>query len=163
MISTLRRTSSVGQLGKTLVVLPSANRYSMTICFSLDIPELRAAPAGTRPPRRVRSGDQMREILSRNLFLAAAPRRKAKRKEHGAKSKDRDFFLHVFFSVSIHLPRHLTLAPSHLITLFARSSTRTGIVRPICFAAFRLMTNSNFVACCTGKSAGLAPFKILST
>ena len=38
-----------------------------------------------------------------------------------------------------------------------------GIVRPICFAAFRLITNSNFVACCTGKSAGLAPFKILST
>ena len=51
----------------------------------------------------------------------------------------------------------------YLITLFARSSTRTGIVRPICFAALRLMTNSNFVACCTGKSAGLAPFKILST
>src|SRR5882762_2694799 len=32
----------------------------------------------------------------------------------------------------------------HLITLFARSSTRPGIVRPICFAALRLMTNSNF-------------------
>ena len=38
-----------------------------------------------------------------------------------------------------------------------------GIVRPICFAALRLMMNSNFVACCTGRSAGLAPFKILST
>ena len=51
----------------------------------------------------------------------------------------------------------------HLMTLFARSSTLTGIVRSICFAALRLITNSNFVACCTGKSAGLAPFKILST
>jgi hypothetical protein len=51
----------------------------------------------------------------------------------------------------------------HLMTRFARSSTRTGIVSPICFAALRLMMNSNFVACCTGKSAGLAPFKILST
>ncbi len=30
------------------------------------------------------------------------------------------------------------------MTLFARSSTLTGIVRPICFAALRLMTNSNF-------------------
>jgi len=28
---------------------------------------------------------------------------RAKRKEHSAKSKDRDFFLHVFFSVFIHL------------------------------------------------------------
>ena len=51
----------------------------------------------------------------------------------------------------------------HLITSLARASTSGGIVRPICFAAFRLMMNSNFVACCTGKSAGLAPFKILST
>ena len=51
----------------------------------------------------------------------------------------------------------------YLTTLFARSSTRPGIVRPICFAALRFMTNSNFVACCTGKSFGLAPFKILST
>src|SRR5580765_6448955 len=49
------------------------------------------------------------------------------------------------------------------ITLSALASTLGGIVRPICFAAFRLMTNSNLVACCTGKSAGLAPFNILST
>jgi hypothetical protein len=26
----------------------------------------------------------------------------SKRKEHGAKSKQRDFFLHVFFTISIH-------------------------------------------------------------
>jgi hypothetical protein len=51
----------------------------------------------------------------------------------------------------------------HLITLSARANTFGGIVTPICFAAFKLITNSNFVACCTGKSAGLAPFKILST
>src|SRR5262245_10949883 len=61
------------------------------------------------------------------------------------------------------ITRHLRLVPSHLITRFARASTSGGIVRPICFAAFKLITNSNFVACCTGKSAGLAPFKILST
>src|SRR6266480_2551711 len=51
----------------------------------------------------------------------------------------------------------------HLITLSARSSTLGGIVRPICFAVLKLMTNSNFVGCSTGSSAGLAPFKILST
>jgi hypothetical protein len=42
-----------------------------------------------------------------------------------------------------------------LMTLFARSSTRTGIVSPICFAALRLTTNSNFVACCTANPADL--------
>ena len=51
----------------------------------------------------------------------------------------------------------------HLITLSALTSTFGGIVRPICFAALRLITNSNFVGCSTGRSAGLAPFKILST
>ncbi len=52
---------------------------------------------------------------------------------------------------------------AHLITLFARASTFGGIVSPICLAAFRLMMNSNFFGCSTGRSAGLAPFKILST
>ena len=52
---------------------------------------------------------------------------------------------------------------AHLITLSARASTFCGIVRPICLAVFRLITNSNFVGCSTGKSAGLAPFSILST
>jgi hypothetical protein len=51
----------------------------------------------------------------------------------------------------------------HFITLSARASTFGGIVRPICFAAFRLMTNSNFLGCSTGMSAGFVPFRILST
>jgi hypothetical protein len=51
----------------------------------------------------------------------------------------------------------------HLITLSALASTLGGIVRPICFAVLRLMINSNFVGCSTGRSAGLAPFRILST
>ncbi len=51
----------------------------------------------------------------------------------------------------------------HLITLSALANTFGGIVKPICLAAFRLMMNSNFVGCSTGKSAGLVPFRILST
>src|SRR5437763_1045454 len=51
----------------------------------------------------------------------------------------------------------------YLITLSALTSTFGGIVSPICFAVFRLMINSNFVGCSTGRSAGLAPFRILST
>src|SRR5262245_19072720 len=84
---------------------------------------------------------------------------KGKRKEHGAKSKERDCFLHLFFSVSM----YSTPAPSHLITLSARNSTDCGIVRLSAFAVFRLITNSNFVGRSTGNSAGFAPVRILST
>src|SRR5262245_3084739 len=70
-----------------------------------------------------------------------------------------DSLLHVFFRASCLTP----FASSHLISLFARASTSGAIVTPICFAVFRLITNSNFVGCSTGKSAGLAPFRILST
>jgi hypothetical protein len=51
----------------------------------------------------------------------------------------------------------------YLITLSARASTFCGIVRPFCFAVLRLITNSNFVGCSTGSSAGFAPLRILST
>src|SRR5262249_18755917 len=55
------------------------------------------------------------------------------------------------------------LAHDHWITWSARSSSDCGIVRPSAFAVFRLITNSNFVGCSTGRSAGFAPLKILST
>src|SRR5262249_10436978 len=87
---------------------------------------------------------------------------KAKRIEQSAKGKNGDFLLHVFPALST---RHSTLdnRPSHLITRFARERNSGESVSPICLAAFKLTTNSNLVACCTGKSAGFAPFKILST
>src|SRR5262249_50640164 len=84
-------------------------------------------------------------------------RRKAKREEQSAKSRGNEFGL---------LTLACCLAPRvcfHLITLSARARTVGGIVRPICFAVLRLIINSNFVGCSTGKSAGLAPFRILST
>ena len=52
---------------------------------------------------------------------------------------------------------------AYLITLSARYSTDCGIFNPICVAAFRLMTNSKFFGCSTGRLTGLAPFRILST
>ena len=63
----------------------------------------------------------------------------------------------------IRLIRFADGARLHLITLSALASTFCGIVRPICFAVLRLITSSNFVGCSTGRSAGLAPFRILST
>ncbi len=51
----------------------------------------------------------------------------------------------------------------YLMTLSALKSTSGEIVTPICFAVFKLMTKSNFLGHSTGRSAGLLPFKILST
>ena len=51
----------------------------------------------------------------------------------------------------------------HWITSFARSSSDCGMVMPSAFAVLRLTTNSNFVGCSTGISAGFAPLRILST
>jgi hypothetical protein len=45
------------------------------------------------------------------------------------------------------------------MTLSARAKTFCGIVRPICFAVFRLMTSSNFVGCSTGSSGRLHAFE----
>jgi hypothetical protein len=49
------------------------------------------------------------------------------------------------------------------ITSSARAISAGGTVRPSAFAVLRLMTNSNLVGNSTGRSPGLAPFKILCT
>jgi len=56
-----------------------------------------------------------------------------------------------------------SLGSCHWITWSARASTDCGIVRPRALAVLRLMTNSNFVGCSTGRSAGFVPLRILST
>src|SRR5262245_49186943 len=55
------------------------------------------------------------------------------------------------------------LAPPHSITSSARASTVAGRSRPSALAVLRLMTNSYLEACSTGRSAGLAPLRTLST
>jgi len=52
---------------------------------------------------------------------------------------------------------------SYSITRSAWSSSVCGIVSLSAFAVLRLTASSNLVGCCTGKSAGLAPLRILST
>src|SRR5262249_14902390 len=54
-------------------------------------------------------------------------------------------------------------ASSHSITSSARASSVGGTSKPKALAVFRLTTNSNLVPCCTGRSAGFAPLRILST
>src|SRR5262245_49039309 len=55
------------------------------------------------------------------------------------------------------------LAALHSITSSARASRFGGTSMPSARAVDRLMTSSNLVGCMTGKSAGLAPLRILST
>src|SRR5829696_9409326 len=55
------------------------------------------------------------------------------------------------------------LPAPHSITSSARARKVGGMVRPSPRAVLRLMRNSNRVGCSTGKSAGFAPLRILST
>src|SRR5262249_24612332 len=52
---------------------------------------------------------------------------------------------------------------THSITSSARWRKSRLIVSPSACAVLRLTTSSNLVGCSIGKSAGFAPFKILST
>src|ERR1035437_5352473 len=49
---------------------------------------------------------------------------------------------------------------SYSITSSAIASSVFGTARPSALAVLRLMTHSNLVGCCTGKSAGLGPPRI---
>ncbi len=52
---------------------------------------------------------------------------------------------------------------THSIIWSARCSRDGGIVSPSALAVLRLITSSYLVGCSTGRSAGRAPLKILST
>jgi hypothetical protein len=51
-------------------------------------------------------------------------------------------------------------APLHSITSSAVASSDGGTVSPSVLAVWRLMTNSNFTVCWTGKAAGFSPLRI---
>src|SRR4029450_12948338 len=60
--------------------------------------------------------------------------------------------------------RHAALVEhGYSMTWSARRSNVCGIVSPSALAVLRLMTSANLVGCSTGRSAGLAPLRILST
>jgi len=54
-------------------------------------------------------------------------------------------------------------APLHSITSSARASTVAGMSRPSALAVLRLITSSNLVDACTGRSAGFSPLRMRST
>jgi hypothetical protein len=55
------------------------------------------------------------------------------------------------------------ICPHHSITSSARRISASGGVRPRTLAVLPLITSTNLVGCSTGSSAGLAPFRTLST
>ena len=55
------------------------------------------------------------------------------------------------------------VSSGYSITWSARRISACGIVRPSALAVLRLMTRSSLVGCSMGRSAGLAPLRILST
>src|SRR5207248_3212258 len=61
------------------------------------------------------------------------------------------------------LPQQNSLQDYYSITSSARESSEGEIVSQSALAVLRLITSSNFVGCSTGRSAALAPLRILST
>ena len=102
-----------------------------------------STPSSRRPWRNasVRAETEVEPILSDGFSSAAAPKLE---ENNGASAKLMTVFLIGFLRAC---------ALCYLITLSALARTFGGIVRPICLAAFRLMMNSNFFGCSTGKAA----------
>jgi hypothetical protein len=55
------------------------------------------------------------------------------------------------------------VATGYSMTASARSRNDSGIAKPSALAVLRFTTSLNFVGCSTGISAGLVPWRILST
>ena len=100
--STFRRTRSAASSGRRSGFC-SANRYSMVIFFPSIHPSLLSS-CRNASKRTAHTGSSaiIQETYAGDFPCLLRLGGNAKRKEHGAKSKDRDFCLHVFCPVSIH-------------------------------------------------------------
>jgi hypothetical protein len=95
-------------------------------------------------------------VVRREPHLMACAQSVAKnRADHGLPSRKRPCDSHA-------TEKGDELAPPHSITSSARAITVAGISRPIAFAVFKLITNSNVTGWAIGRSSGLVPRKILS-
>src|SRR5262249_2589331 len=85
---------------------------------------------------------------SRRIALRSRDVRYGRQRSRAAEQRDKLATLHL---------------RGHSITSSARASNVGGPARPRAFAVFRLITSSYLVGACTGRSAGLAPFRMRST
>ena len=140
--STWSRTSSVAR-ARAARLQPSAYRHSIPMFLPSTYPS-------SRIPVRNASGNGSRaaDSATRTPNAVDLPRRLRgggeRRGEDAEGASDESSSIHYWMISS------------------ARASTDGGIVSPSAFAVGRLITNSNVEACSTGRSAGLAPFRILS-
>src|SRR5262249_26265195 len=102
-------------------------------------------PRPKRPGLRRVKGDA-RRVLGVRLLRQAASRAARRVRQRCRAAEQRD-----------------ERAALHSITSSARTRRAVGIVRPSAFAVLRLMANSNFVGCWTGRSAGFSPCRMRST
>ncbi len=89
--------------------------------------------------------------------------------ESGIRNADCGIPTSVLYPISVSPCPRVALPPPprppavHWITWSARMRMVWGNVIPRALAVFVLITSSNRIGCSTGRSAGLAPFRILST
>ena len=126
--------------------------------FPLDIAEVSESLPESLDGKAFAIGSPCQITDSRNLSCLLRLDGNEKREEQSAKSKQS------YQTVGTFNPKSKIENPKwvHLITLSALASRVGGMLAPICFAVFKLITISNLVGCSTGMSAGLAPFKILA-
>src|SRR5438067_9817173 len=92
------------------------------------------------------------------------PRFASARWNHGSPQASTDFCNKICQLLTFGLRyRQRVHPPHHSITSSARASNVGAMSRPSALAVFRLITKSYFTGCSTGRSAGLAPLRILST
>src|SRR5215831_18010467 len=121
--------------------------------FPLHVSELaQSLPEDSDARRRGRRGSGIQVSYPRNFCWLLRPQGTSKQQNSKQEANKN---LALYFCL---LPFYFCL---HLITLSARANTVGGIVRAICLAALRLMMNSNFLGCSTGRSPGFLPFRIL--
>src|SRR5262249_45947473 len=131
-----------GQCGQAIVLTVRPMIFDRNVA-ALDKPSLAQALVkgrrciGAGPPDRKNSDHRHR------VLLRARGERRARR---GAANERNEF-----------------AAPHHWINSSARRTSVAGISRPIALAVLRLITSSNLVGNCTGRSLILAPRRMRST
>src|SRR5262249_1319863 len=131
-------------------------------CMLANHAGIAAAPAGFDP--RVAADDpaELRQCLHeyRDAFLASFLVRNAGERRNAS-------YAFALLHARSERPRGRTgeqcdelAPPDHSITSSAATSSLSDTVRPSILAVWALMTSSNFDACTTGKSVGLAPLRM---
>src|SRR2546422_6363529 len=110
-----------------------------------------------------RLGVEESDHRHRRLLRLGGERRKSEAESENDREPDQPHAAGESSRAPRRAPARRRTSTRYSMTWSARPSTEGGIVSPSAFAVFRLMTNSNLVGCSTGRSAGLAPLRILST